>query len=265
MQDLLGDRMKTLEQMEASRRLMPLLPICIRIDGRGFGKYTAKLARPFESRMSFLMIEITKMLIEETGASIGYTQSDEISLVLRHTKYESQVYFDGKIQKIVSVLSGMASSLFNHLSAEILEECSVCGLASFDCRVWNVPNEMEAVNTLVWRQNDAFRNAVQSAARFHLPHKECLHRDNFDLIKMLGEKGVVFSDYPDFFKYGTFLRRTKKNVELTSEQMEKIPTEHRPNGPVQRSVVDEVKIENLGLVNNKIETIFDGADPIYFV
>jgi len=83
MQDDLGDRMKEFESAEAGRRLMPLLPICIRLDGRSFSRYTAKLNKPFDIQMSGIMVTTTKLLVDETNAAMGYTQSDEISLVLR--------------------------------------------------------------------------------------------------------------------------------------------------------------------------------------
>ena len=76
--DELGDRMKLYEQAEAGRRVTPLLPICIRLDGRGFSQWTRGLARPFDARLSDLMVETTRKLVEETGALVGFTQSDEI-------------------------------------------------------------------------------------------------------------------------------------------------------------------------------------------
>ena len=263
MQDDLGDRMKLLESAEAGRRLMPLLPICIRLDGRSFSRYTGHLNKPFDTRMSSIMVTTTKLLFEETNAAMGYTQSDEISLVLRQPSYESQVYFDGKIQKIVSVLAGYAAAIFNDYAVRTLAGCIPQESALFDCRVWNVPNEMEAANTLVWRQKDALRNAVQGAARIAFSHKQCQDKSNIELMDMLSGAGVNFSDYPDFFKYGTFVRRVKKLIELTPEQMEKIPEKHRPTGPVERTVIEEVKIADLGLAQNKIAVVFEGKTPTY--
>jgi len=263
MQDDLGDRMQEFESAEASRRLMPLLPICIRLDGRSFSRYTAKMDKPYDVLMSSIMVNVTKLLVEETNAAMGYTQSDEISLVLRQPSYESQVYFDGKIQKINSVLAGFASSCFNRMTETVFSEAITESLALFDCRVWNVPNEMEAANTLVWRQKDALRNAVQGAARSVFSHKECQDKNNVELVYMLKNKGIIFNDYPDFFKQGTFVRRVKKLIDLTPEQMEKIPEKHRPTGPVERTVIEEVKIEDFGLAQNKVEVVFEGKTPTY--
>jgi tRNA(His) guanylyltransferase len=78
--DDLGDRMKDYEMAEAGRRCMPRLPILARIDGRGFSKFTGGLERPYDRRLSDLMVDTVKFLVRETNAVCGYTQSDEISL-----------------------------------------------------------------------------------------------------------------------------------------------------------------------------------------
>lgn len=63
----LGDRMKLYERQYSGQRLMDLLPVLCRIDGRSFHSFTADLARPYDPRLSFLMTETTKFLVEETS------------------------------------------------------------------------------------------------------------------------------------------------------------------------------------------------------
>ena len=46
--DVFGDRMKDYEQKEAGRKFLPMLPICIRLDGKGFSKFTKKMNRPYD-------------------------------------------------------------------------------------------------------------------------------------------------------------------------------------------------------------------------
>ena len=72
--DELGDRMKMYEQAEAGRRAMPLLPLCVRLDGRGFSRWTRDLDRPYDVRLQRLMVATTEALVQETGALVGYTQ-----------------------------------------------------------------------------------------------------------------------------------------------------------------------------------------------
>ena len=112
MQDNLEDRMKMYEDIESKRILIPKLPICIRIDGRGFSKYTKGMNRPFDKNFTDSMIETMKFLIEETDAIIGYTQSDEISLILSDIR---EPFFKGRISKLNSVIASMATAKFNEL------------------------------------------------------------------------------------------------------------------------------------------------------
>lgn len=174
--DELGDRMKFYEAIEVKRVLMPTLPICCRLDGKCFSKFTKDLARPYDEKFSKIMIDITRYLVEETNACIGYTQSDEISLILYSEDIKSQTFFNGRIQKLNSVLASMATAklmylLFTNFPKKIKE------LPSFDCRIWNVPSKIEAVNNLIWRQMDCSKNSISMAASSYTiaarkPHPE---------------------------------------------------------------------------------------------
>ena len=143
----LGARMKRYEAQEAGRRLMPLLPVLARIDGRAFSTFTQGLERPYDVRLSRAMIDTTRFLVEETGARTGYTQSDEISLLWHATDPKDQLFFDGRIQKMVSVLAALATVELNRLLALTLPDYAA-RRPVFDCRVWQVPNREEAANAL---------------------------------------------------------------------------------------------------------------------
>src|SRR6476660_944404 len=135
--DDFGDRMKRYEAVETERYFMPLLPIYARIDGRCFSGFTQGLDRPFDLRITRAMLETTKHLVEQTDARIGYTQSDEISLVWQQDRYDSEILFSGKVHKLASVLASLASVKFNHvcLADETLRERTLKMMPVFDCRV----------------------------------------------------------------------------------------------------------------------------------
>src|SRR4029078_3343282 len=95
--DDFGDRMKRYVAAETERYFMPLLPIYARIDGRCFSGFTDGLQRPYDLRITRAMVQPTKFLVEQTPARIGYTQSDEISLVWLQDRYESEMFFNRKI------------------------------------------------------------------------------------------------------------------------------------------------------------------------
>lgn len=113
--DPLGDRIKAYEQRETSSKLLPLVPVIVRLDGKAFHSFTKGLSKPYDDDFHNIMNEVTKYLVGETNALIGYTQSDEISLLLYANNTKIQLYFDGKIFKIISVLAAKTSVRFNWL------------------------------------------------------------------------------------------------------------------------------------------------------
>ena len=255
--DPLGDRMKDYEQMEAGRRAMPRLPVIARLDGRNFSAFTQSLKRPYDERLSTLMSEVAMYLVEEAEAVCGYTQSDEITLVFDD---EKPAFFEGKLAKMNSVLAAMASVRFNRLLPTHLPD-KADRSPVFDCRVWTVPNRSEATNAVLWREFDATRNSVQMAARSVYSHKQCHKKNNKDLQEMLHQKGINWNDYPAFFKRGVYVMKRRVLKTLTPEELAKIPPHHRPDGPVERNVVQFVDLPPLNKVINRVEVIFDGAEP----
>jgi tRNA(His) guanylyltransferase len=132
----LADRMKLYESIGAGQRLIPNLPACIRLDGKALHQWTRGLRRPYDDRLHTLFDETAKFLVEACDAVIGYTQSDEITLVLYNGgKPDSQVFFDGRVSKLTSMLASMATAKFNALVPSNLPERRD-RLAFFDARVW---------------------------------------------------------------------------------------------------------------------------------
>lgn len=84
--DDFGDRMKAYERVYTDTRISVDEVLCVRIDGKNFSNYTKNFVKPFDSNLSDVMIQTTKDLIEETHANIGYTQSDEITLIFTPTE-----------------------------------------------------------------------------------------------------------------------------------------------------------------------------------
>jgi tRNA(His) guanylyltransferase len=258
--DGFGDRMKSYEVAETGRCFTPLLPVYARIDGRCFSNFTRGMRRPYDSDMSRMMIETTKFLVGETHARIGYTQSDEISLVWSQDKYDSEIFFCGKVQKMVSVLASMATAKFNNLcSGELREK-----LPTFDCRVFQLPNRAEAANAFLWREKDATKNAVSMAARSFYPHKQLQDKSSAEMQEMIFQKGQNFNDYPAFFKRGTFVRRITEARPFTADELAGIPAAYRPSPEVliTRSRIVEIDMPVFTKVLNREAVVFEGAEPM---
>jgi len=265
MKDDLGDRMKMLEGIEAGRRFLPLLPICVRLDGKCFSSFTRGMKRPFDSVMSDMMVETTKFLVEETNACIGYTQSDEISLILYSDTYKSQVFFDGIIQKLVSVLASLATAKFLTLVMGKMPD-KVKELPVFDCRVWTVPNKEEAVASILWREFDSTKNSISMLAQSKFSHKELDGKTGEEKQEMLFSKfGINWNDIEPRFKRGTYIQRKKIVRRFSVEELDKLPPKHaarkNPDLTFERSDVIVVNMPPLSTVVNRVAVIFDGAEP----
>lgn len=262
MQDTLGDRIKQYEEVETNRRFLPLLPVCARIDGRSFSKFTKGMNRPYDIAMSNAMIETTKFLVDKTSADIGYTQSDEITLIWKNDKEDSSIFFDGRVFKMTSNLAALATAKFMTLALTNWPKKLENTLPTFDARVFQVPNIDEAVNTVYWRVQDAVKNSISMASSAYYSHKELQGKNSKDKQEMLFAKGINWNDYPVFFKQGTFISRQKILRELTSEELEKIPEAHRPTGPVERTTVMELDVPNFKKIKNRKEFLFYGESPL---
>lgn len=202
--DELGDRMKAYEKVETGRTLDPNLPIYARLDGRCFSTFTRGFKKPYEEFMLDAMEEVTLYLVEKTGASMGYVQSDEISLVWHYPDEESQPFFGGKQTKLNSVLASMASAKFVAHLYEMGYPHLAKKIPSFDCRTINLPSQWEAVNMLRWRYKDATRNAIQSTAQSLYSHKQLNGVSTTKALEMINDK-VNFESYDNAFRYGVFV------------------------------------------------------------
>lgn len=203
--DELGSRMK--ENYEDRTRFM--LPrrtyTIVRLDGKAFHTYTKNFKRPYDERLMRVMDNTAISLCKGVqGVKLAYVQSDEISLVLTDfDAVKSDAWFDGNIQKIVSVSASIATAAFNnemYLDEEIL--APMTKVAHFDSRVFTIPERSEVINYLIWRQQDATRNSIQMGAQALYTQKQLHQKNTSDLQELMFQKGINWNDYPVGFKRG---------------------------------------------------------------
>jgi tRNA(His) 5'-end guanylyltransferase len=241
-EDTLGIYCKELENKFTKERADKTKPLLARLDGRAFHTYTKGLKRPYDERLSACMIETTKALIEEFHPRIGYTQSDEISLLFyADPEYPTSCLpFDGRIQKLIGVLAGFASSVFALQAYKNIPEKQEY-TPHVDARVWSVDTKEDVVKTFIWRMIDAKKNSVSMAAQSVYSHKTLLNKGTNEKIGMLKEKGIDWYSYPNFFRVGSFFRRQIIDMPITEEERNNIPEKYRPKEgtTVKRSKVLE--------------------------
>ncbi len=194
MNDTLGDLIKSYENTDQFDQTMPVI---VRLDGKSFHTVTKGLERPFCMKFTSWMHNITKYLVERTDAVVGYTQSDEITLILFSDNPKRELYFGGRIQKLCSVLASMATMRAlncRHLLPEIARNRDIM----FDCRAFQVPTTQLATLCVLWRVQDAYRNAVNSVSQANFSHKQLMQKNSNDKLEMLREVGV------DLAKFSTY-------------------------------------------------------------
>ena len=263
--DGLGDRQKFYERQYSGMKLLNLIPVCARVDGRAFHTFTRGLKRPYDSRLSDLMLETTRFLVHETNANIGYVQSDEISLVWYTPKMEEMLFFDSKLLKMTSMLASMTSVYFNRRLPEFLPE-KADAMPLFDCRVWNVPTLEEAGLYLLWREQDATRNSISMAAQAYYSHKELHGVSSSKKLYLLHAKGVNWNTYPEYFRRGSYVQRKSVERAFTVEELEKLPLKHEarinPDLKIKRQDVLTLSLPPLSKISNRVDTLFFGHEPL---
>jgi len=221
----ISDRIKEYYEDRTKTFLMRRMITIIRLDGKGFSKWTKGLNKPFDEGFTDDMIETAKYLCTNIqGAKFAYAQSDEISVVLTDfDNLETSAWFDYNVQKMTSIAASMATAKFNQLRmlrdfnenidfyrSEYMEPSVVRDfkLACFDARVFQVPTIDEMVNVMIWRQQDATRNSVSMAASEYFSHKSLEGVSSNDKQERLfQEKGINWNDYQVKFKRGTVVKK----------------------------------------------------------
>lgn len=240
--DELGIRMKTYYEQIPKTKLMRRTPVAIRIDGKAFHTFTKGFQKPFDEILIKSMQQTMKYLCEHIqGCVLGYTQSDEITLILvDYQNLNSDAWFDYEVQKMCSIAASMATMAFNRefekrvdsfeldhlieLGGYIEYDCdenrklaetyfhAIEKGAMFDARVFNIPKE-EATNLIYWRQLDATRNSIQMVGQANFSHKE-LHGKSCNMIQdmLLTEKDINWNDLPAYQKRGSCCVKTETTI-----------------------------------------------------
>jgi len=227
-------RMKMYEKKETREKLNPNLPIVVRLDGRGFSKFTKPFKRPYDEDFREVMVATAKHVMEKCGGCLAYTQSDEISILIDR----KDVFFNAKKQKVVSVLAAMATSKFVIEAMKKWPEHVSETTPHFDARAFNVPDYNEAVNSIYWRQVDCVRNSVSMVGHYYLSRSDMHKKKTTEVISMLGlRKDVNWYDYPNEFRYGVYIYRKQVTMPIEDEVWAKIPDKNKPESrEAQRNV-----------------------------
>lgn len=237
--DELGKRMKTYEAVSQTK-LTRRTPVAIRIDGKAFHTFTRGMRKPFDEILIKSMQDTMQYLCKNIqGCVLGYTQSDEITLILvDYKELNTSAWFDNEVQKICSISASMATLAFNKaftqhtmnfclnkennkypLLKEIYRKAMTKG-ALFDSRVFNIPKE-EVANLIYWRQLDAMRNSIQMVGQTNFSHNELQGKSCNQIQDMLHEqKGINWNDFPTIQKRGSCCVRNTYKIKAYSATLQ---------------------------------------------
>lgn len=242
--DALGDRMKGYENVNRNY-LTRRVPVIIRIDGKTFHTFTRGFKKPFDEILVKSMQDTMKYLCENIqGCVLGYTQSDEITLVLiDYKRLDSCAWFDYNIQKMASIAASMATMAFNKFFKVAIDEYFTSNKlvtvltkadldynneltryysvldkainkgAMFDARCFNIPKD-EVCNCVLWRQNDATRNSIEMVGHANFSQKQ-LHQKSCNEIQdmLMVQRGINWNDFPVNLKRGSCCIREQYSIE----------------------------------------------------
>lgn len=287
----LGKRMKEFYEAIPKTKLMRRTPVAIRIDGKAFHTFTKGFQKPFDNILMKSMQETTQKLCENIqGCVFGYTQSDEITLILiDYKKLTSDAWFDYKVQKMCSVSASMATLYFNMAFAKNVHEWGFATFgpswggsieefkygeskfedrklaktylnalekgACFDSRVFNIPKE-EVTNLIYWRQLDAARNSVQMVGQANFSHEELQYK-TCDMIQdmLMTQRGINWNNFSVPCKRGTSCIKTIKNLKEVTERVPQSFGEDK----VTTTIIEERPI----WIIDKNMPMLKGEDRIY--
>lgn len=233
--DSLGDRMKEFYENRSKTKLVRRMPVIIRLDGRSFHTFTRGFVKPFDKSMIETMQETTLELCKNIqGCVFGYTQSDEITLILvDYNDIDVSAWYDYEVQKMCSVVASMATLYFNRIFRGKVNEFSQKHFlpmndpktygeelstsirnifnaynkslelgAQFDARCFNVPIS-DVCNMVLWRQKDAERNSINSLGQAWFKHQELQGKSTNQVQDMLfKEYGINWNNLSTVEKRG---------------------------------------------------------------
>lgn len=223
-------RMRELEYFHHLRAL-PGAWIVLRLDGRGFSRFTAsRFAKPFDPALHALMVQTTQALLQELHGIYAYTESDEISVLLG----PEYALFDREVEKLVSISASIAAATFT-LAAQ--------SAVHFDSRMWLGANEQQVADYFRWRMADAERGSLHSWCYWTLRASgqsvaeatERLHAASIaDKNELLFQHGINYNDLPAWQRRGTGLYwQTYEKIGYDPKHEQEVTTQRR------RITVDE--------------------------
>ena len=218
MHDELGDRMKENYEDRFRFKLLRRMPVIIRVDGKAFHTFCKRFQKPHDPLLHNAFNATALALCKEvSGTQLAEHHSDEISLLVTdYAELNTEAYFDNNLQKIVSVVAGIATAEFCRAMMQLgcIDVNDRKNWPSFDCRAFNIPRE-EVSNYFWWRNLDAVRNSIAMWAQSKFSHRELHGKNTSEMQEMMFQKdGFNWASLPQELKSGWLFYRETHQVPI---------------------------------------------------
>ncbi|KAL1412523.1 tRNA-His guanylyltransferase [Vanrija albida] len=201
----------------------PLLPnahIVVRVDGRGFHKFSDahNFEKPNDQRALDLMNAAARAVMDEFGdVVLAFGQSDEYSFLMRRA---TNVY-SRRRSKINSTVASIFTSAYVFNWPKYFPNAELLYPPTFDSRVVLYPGEKEVRDYFSWRQADTHINNLYNTCFWALVHDKQTPREANKTLQGTNSKdknellfsrfGVNYNDIPAYFRKGSVLVRVNPN------------------------------------------------------
>ncbi|ESA43814.1 tRNA guanylyltransferase [Neurospora crassa] len=256
-----NSKFEYVKQFEQPDSLLPNTWIVVRLDGRGFTKFSTKYAfeKPNDKRALDLMNAAARSVMSELpDITIAYGVSDEYSFVF----HKSCTLFERRASKLVStIVSTFTAYYIHHWPTYFVDGPPLSPpLPSFDGRAVCYPSVQNLRDYMSWRQVDCHINNLYNTTFWALINQggmdgtaaELMLKGTFsaDKNEILFKKfGINYNNEPEMFKKGSVVFR---NYELVEPGTKKVSEEEAEE--MSSSAVPEVKSKSQVEKDKKVRT-----------
>nr|CAG4638638.1 EOG090X0AR4 [Cyclestheria hislopi] len=214
---------------EMDDRCLPNTWIIVRLDGKGFHKFSSdhNYQKPNDTRGLNLMTCAARTVMEEFNElCLAYGQSDEYSFVFRK---DAQAY-KRRSSKLATTVCSLFTSAFMFHWNTYFETTRPLYPPTFDGRVVLYPSNQNLRDYFSWRQADCHVNNLYNTAFWALVQKGGLStaqaeeklRGTFASDKneiLFTDFGINYNNEPEMFRKGTILIRKKRPITLLNGEV----------------------------------------------
>lgn len=265
--DPLGDKVKALEAVANERCFGSDAFLLARVDGRAFHTFTKGMEKPADLWLLDSMIHATIEVARDFKARLAYVQSDEATFCWHYEPSSQEALpFNGREQKLLSLIAGVFSASFiDGLVARDPKRYLELGrVPAFDCRIWEVPSAFEQAEAFAWREKDAVKNAVSTAACTIATPSELAGMKHRERLALLAERDFDWESLPLAFRAGAYVRRQSRMAEIDAETLAKIPMSKRPASGtlfMRHETAVDPKLQSIHQLYNAYEFLTHGEEP----